>query len=110
MIAWHPGEAYLMVLIRCHCDEGSFWEHVSAESCVLRAEAVVFICFDNVETRLVFVHGVEYYLRMREREKKMLTDPSCFQQMLVVGQSFLRLNPYGQDSFVFLDFFVPADV
>lgn len=51
-----------MVLIGCHSDEGSLREDVSAESRVFGAKTIVLICLDNMETRLVFMHGVEYYL------------------------------------------------
>lgn len=51
-----------MVLIGRHSDEGSLGEDVSAESCVFGTKAIVLICLDNMETRLVFVHRVEYYL------------------------------------------------
>lgn len=38
---------------------------------------------------------------MGGKEKMIPTQPSFFQQMLVVGQTLLRLNPYGRDSVVF---------
>lgn len=34
-----------------------------------------------METRLVFVHGVEYYLRGEEIERVRLTDLSCLQML-----------------------------
>lgn len=52
-----------MVLVGRHSDEGRLGEDVGAESCVFGAEAVVLVCLDDVETRLVLVHGVQYYLR-----------------------------------------------
>lgn len=55
-----------MVLVGRHGDEGRLREDVAAEGCVLGAEAVVLVRLDDVETRLVFVHGVEYYLRRGE--------------------------------------------
>lgn len=80
---------YLVVLVGCHSDEGSLREDVSAESRVFWAEAVILVCLDNVETRLVFVHGIEYYLQGGEIEKVRLTDLSCFhethRQMLGLG-------------------------
>lgn len=51
-----------MVLVGSHSNEGRLGEDVGAESCVFGAEAIVLVCFDNVETRLVLVHGVQYYL------------------------------------------------
>lgn len=51
-----------MVLVGCHSNEGSLREDVGAESRVFRAKAIVLVCLDNMETGLVFVHGVEYYL------------------------------------------------
>lgn len=51
-----------MVLVGGHSDEGRLGEDVRAEGCVFGAEAIVLVCFDNVETRLVLVHGVQYYL------------------------------------------------
>lgn len=60
-------KAYLMVLVGCDSDEGCLREDVGAESRVLGSEAVILIRLDNVETRLVFVHGVEYYLHGGER-------------------------------------------
>lgn len=65
-----------MVLVGCHSDEGSLREDVGTESCVFGAEAVVLVRLDNMETRLVFVHGVEYYLNTGEIEKVRLTDLS----------------------------------
>lgn len=52
-----------MVLVGRHGDEGRLGEDVRAESGVLGAEAVVLVCFDYVETRLVLVHGVQNYLQ-----------------------------------------------
>lgn len=72
--------AYLVVLVGRHSDEGSLRENVGAESCVFRAEAVVLVRLDNMETRLVFVHGVEYYLHRGEIEKVRLTDLSLCQK------------------------------
>lgn len=65
--------AYLVVLVGCHSYEGSLRKDVGTESCVFGAEAVVFVRLDNVKTRLVFVHGVEYYLYRGEIEKVRLT-------------------------------------
>ena len=56
------GALYLVVLVGRHSDEGRLGEDVGAESRVFRAEAVILVRLDDVETRLVFVHGVEYYL------------------------------------------------
>lgn len=70
---------YLVVLVGCHSDEGSLREDVGAESRVFGAKAVILICLDNMEARLVFVHGVEYYLHGGGFEKVRLTDLSCFQ-------------------------------
>lgn len=50
--------AYLVVLIGRDGNEGSLREDVGAESCVFWAKAVVLVCLDNMEARLVFVHGV----------------------------------------------------
>lgn len=55
-------EEYLVVLVGCHSDEGSLREDMGAESRVLGAKAIILICLDNMETRLVFVHGVQNYL------------------------------------------------
>lgn len=54
---------YLVVLVGSHSNKGRLREDMGAESCVFGAEAIVLICFDNVETRLVLVHGVQYYLQ-----------------------------------------------
>lgn len=60
-----------MVLVGRHGDEGGLREDVGAERCVLRAEAVVLVRLHDVQTRLVFVHGVEYYLyRGGERSRR----------------------------------------
>lgn len=52
-----------MVLVGRHSDEGGLGEDVGAESRVFGAKAVVLVGLDDVETRLVFVHGIEYYLQ-----------------------------------------------
>lgn len=53
---------YLVVLVRCYCNEGCLREDVGAESRVFGTKAVVLIGLDDVEAGLVFVHGVENYL------------------------------------------------
>lgn len=58
-----------MVLVGRHTDEGSLREDVGAESRIFGAKAVVLIRLDNMEARLVFVHGVEYYLHRGEIEE-----------------------------------------
>lgn len=76
-------EVYLVVLVGRHSDEGCLREDVGAESRVFGAKAVVLIRLDDVEARLVFVHGVEYYLQGGggvEIERVRLTDLSCFQR------------------------------
>lgn len=54
---------YLVVLVGRHSDEGSLREDVGAESRVFGAKAIILVRLDNMETWLVFVHGVEYYLQ-----------------------------------------------
>lgn len=73
-------EEYLVVLVGCHSDEGSLGEDVGAESRVFWAEAIILIGLDDMEARLVFVHGVENYLHGGGFEKVRLTDLSCFQK------------------------------
>lgn len=69
-----------MILVRRHSDEGRLGEDVGAESCVFGAEAVVLVCFDDVETRLVLVHGVQNYLNgSRGFDKERVRDLPCFQ-------------------------------
>ena len=67
-----------MVLVGRHSDEGGLREDVRAESRVFGAEAIVLVRLDNMEARLVLVHGVEYYLHRGEIEEVRLTDLSCF--------------------------------
>lgn len=50
---------YLVILVGGHRDEGGLWEHVGAESGVFGAKSVVLISLNDVEPRLVLVHGVE---------------------------------------------------
>lgn len=57
---------YLVVLVGRYSDEGGLREDVGAESCVFRTKAIVLIGLDDVEARLVFVHGVENYLQWEE--------------------------------------------
>lgn len=54
---------YLVVLVGRYGDEGRLGEDVGTECRVFGAEAVVLIGLDDVEPRLVFVHGVENYLQ-----------------------------------------------
>lgn len=50
---------YLVILIRGDRDEGRLVEGVSAVGCVLGTKSVIFIRFDDVESRLVLVHRVQ---------------------------------------------------
>lgn len=66
VIAVRATEAmYLVILVGGHRDEGGLWEHMGAESRVFGAEGIVLIGLDNVEPRLVLVHGVEDDLEHR---------------------------------------------
>lgn len=53
---------YLVVLVGRHSDEGRLGEDVGTECCVFGTKAVVLVGLDNVEARLVFMHGVKNYL------------------------------------------------
>lgn len=50
---------HLVVLVGGDGDEGGLREDVGAEGGVLGAEAVVLVRFHDVQTGLVFVHGVQ---------------------------------------------------
>lgn len=50
---------YLVVLVRGDGDEGRLVEDMSAVGRVLGSESIVFIRFDDVESRLVLVHRVQ---------------------------------------------------
>lgn len=50
---------YLVVLVGGHGDEGGLWEHMGAEGCVFGAKSIVLIGLDDVQPRLVLMHGVE---------------------------------------------------
>lgn len=70
MFELRVSERYLVVLVGCYGSKGCLSEDVGAECCVFGAKAVVLVCFDNMETGLVFVHGVEDYLHNREQHRK----------------------------------------
>lgn len=55
-------DGHLVVLVGRHGDEGSLREDVGTERRVFGTKAVVLVGLDDVEARLVFVHGVENYL------------------------------------------------
>lgn len=55
-----------MVLVRRDRNERCFGENMSAEGGVFGAESVVFIRLYNVDPRLVFMHGVQNYLKVRK--------------------------------------------
>lgn len=67
-IWWPHLYTYLFILIRRHCNEGRLFEHVRPERAVRQLENVV--CPDEVKTRLVLVHGVEYRLLRPQWEEK----------------------------------------
>lgn len=48
-----------MVLVRGDRDEGRLVEDMRAVGRVLGSKSIVFICLDDVESRLVLVHGVQ---------------------------------------------------
>lgn len=50
---------YLVVLVRGDGDEGRLVEDMSTVGRVLGSKSIVFICFDDVESRLVLVHRVQ---------------------------------------------------
>lgn len=50
--------SYLVVLVGRDRDEGGLGENVRAEGRVFGAEAVVLVGLDDVDPRLVLVHGV----------------------------------------------------
>lgn len=50
---------YLVVLVGGHGDEGGLWEHVGAKGCVFGAKSIVLIGLNDVQPRLVLMHGVE---------------------------------------------------
>ena len=61
-----------MVLIRGDRNEGRLVEDVSAVGRVLGTKSVVFIRFDDVESRLVLVHRVQHDLEKDEMEQYVL--------------------------------------
>lgn len=61
-----------MVLIRGDRNEGRLVEDVSAVGRVLGTKSVVFIRFDDVESRLVLVHRVQDDLEKDEMEQYVL--------------------------------------
>lgn len=69
-----------MVLVGRDGDEGRLGEDVGAERRVFGAKAVVLVGLDDVEPRLVLVHGVENYLHRgqswRRCDKQDLPCPS----------------------------------
>lgn len=64
--------SYLVVLIRGDRNEGRLVEDVSAVGRVLGTKSVVFIRFDDVESRLVLVHRVQDDLEKDEMEQYVL--------------------------------------
>lgn len=50
--------SYLVVLIRCDRDKGSFSENMGAESRVFRPKSVIFVGLYNMQPGLVFVHRI----------------------------------------------------
>lgn len=63
-----------MVLVRRDCDEGRFWEHMSAESGVFGPKSIIFICLHDVDPGLIFVHGIQDDL---ERKQSLNTTIKC---------------------------------
>lgn len=51
--------SYLVILVGRDRDEGGLGENVRAEGRVFGAKAVVLVGFDNVDPRLILVHGVQ---------------------------------------------------
>lgn len=62
---------YLVVLIGGDRDEGRLVEGVGAVGRVLGTKSVVFIRFDDVESRLVLVHRVQDDLGKDEMEQHL---------------------------------------
>lgn len=59
------GLTYLVVLIGSDSNEFGLWKHICPESAVGKLQNIVGP--HNMEPRLVFVHGVQYSLRTKQK-------------------------------------------
>ena len=59
-----------MILLGGDCSEFRLWEDESAKVLFLRGVFCALVDVNDVETRLVVVHGIEYNLRNTKTQKE----------------------------------------